>query len=545
MKRGLIIIGFIYFFSIVCFGFSEALPSQKDALDKANFFLLSNPDSSYFYAKLALEKAQRNEIEKELGLAHHAMGKLLFYRGIYSQALENLLLAEQLFEKLEYDSAIVANKNFLGKHFYRTKGIQEAIQMHEEALLLAQKTGDRFGEAYSLSMLGGMYEKKGDYSRALNFQWNAKSLLKFMDDHYLLSEIFENIGSIHEDLYNLDSAFFYFQKAYEVSFLLGSDIHLISKLNNLGDIKRKKSQKEEALQYYNEALALSREMQEPYQESSALRDMARTFADFEEFGLAYSYLDSSRMVYQKVFSNETATQQVLVDDLFMLKEKEQQIAGLEKENEYNLKIRWYLILLFLLLIGLVLVVFSRQRLKSITEKKMMDQQRELYEASQKLLEAELLKRQLEEEKLSKELEANSKALTVETLHVIEKNKMLSDIQERLKSAIDDDEKIQKKKIKNLLKMIEYNFVQDTDWEDFKISFEKVHEDFFKKLHGFSQELSPADLRLASLMKMNLGSKDISSILGISQESLRISRYRLRKKLKLEKGESLLQFILSI
>ena len=333
--------------------------------------------------------------------------------------------------------------------------------------------------------------------------------------------------------------------AYDVSLNQGDNINLISKLNNLGDVKRKKHQKEEALPYYFEALKLSRELQEAYQESSALRDIAKTFVDSEDFRLAYAYLDSSRMVYQKIFSNETATQQVLIDDLFMLKVKEQQIIELENEKAYNLKIRWYLIILLLLLIGLILVVYSRQRLKVITEKKMGEQQKQLFEASKKLMEAELAQRKLEEDKLSKELESNAKALSVETLHVIEKNKILTDIRERLKNSLDDDVKVQKKKIKNLLKLIEHNFVQGTDWDDFKISFEKVHEDFFKKLHHFSQELSPADLKLASLMKMNLGSKDIASLLEISPESLRVSRYRLRKKMKLEKGASLQQFILSL
>jgi len=519
--------------------------NQRTLLEAADFMTGNNTDSSYFYLKLLRDNAQRAGNEKEIGLAYHGLGKLLYHRGIYSQSLENLLLAEEIFEKLKYDSATVGNRNYLGKLFYKTKGIQEAIHMHEDALLLAQKTEDKFGEAYSLSMLGGMYEKSGDYITALHFQRNAKSLLQFLDDKYLLSEIFENIGSIHEDLENLDSAFFYFNKAYDVSLSQGENINLISKLNNLGDIKRKKLLKEAALQYYFEALALSKKMQDAYQESSALRDIARTYADFEEFKLAYSYLDSSRMVYQMIFSNETATQQVLVDDLFMLKVKERQIIELENEQAYNLKIRWYLMILLLLLIGLVLVVYSRQRLKVITENKMMEQQKQLFEASKKLMEAELVKRKLEEDKLSRELESNAKALTAETLHVIEKNKMLTDIRERLKNSLDDDAKVQKKKMKNLLKMIEHNFVQDTDWEDFKISFEKVHEDFFKKLHNYSHELSPADLKLASLMKMNLGSKDIASILGISLDSLRISRYRLRKKMNLEKGESLQQFILSL
>jgi hypothetical protein len=134
--------------------------------------------------------------------------------------------------------------------------------------------------------------------------------------------------------------------------------------------KGRNAKKKKPFRYYFEALNLSRELQEAYQESSALRDIAKTYADFEEFRIAYAYLDSGRMVYQMIFSNETATQQVLIDDFFMLKLKEQQIIELENEKAYNLKIRWYLILLLLLLIGLILVVYSRQRLKVITEKKM-------------------------------------------------------------------------------------------------------------------------------------------------------------------------------
>jgi DNA-binding CsgD family transcriptional regulator len=59
------------------------------------------------------------------------------------------------------------------------------------------------------------------------------------------------------------------------------------------------------------------------------------------------------------------------------------------------------------------------------------------------------------------------------------------------------------------------------------------------------DLTPSELRLASLMRLNLNSKDIASTLNISPDSLRISRHRLKKKLALEKGESLQQFILGI
>jgi DNA-binding CsgD family transcriptional regulator len=45
--------------------------------------------------------------------------------------------------------------------------------------------------------------------------------------------------------------------------------------------------------------------------------------------------------------------------------------------------------------------------------------------------------------------------------------------------------------------------------------------------------------------MNLESGDIATLLGISQDSLRVIRYRLRKKFNLQQGESLTAFIQSL
>ncbi|ULT24615.1 hypothetical protein KUH03_37720 [Sphingobacterium sp. E70] len=53
------------------------------------------------------------------------------------------------------------------------------------------------------------------------------------------------------------------------------------------------------------------------------------------------------------------------------------------------------------------------------------------------------------------------------------------------------------------------------------------------------------MRLIALLKINLNNTDIAILLGISQDSLRVARHRLRKKLKLEQGEDLAGYLLSI
>jgi DNA-binding CsgD family transcriptional regulator len=53
------------------------------------------------------------------------------------------------------------------------------------------------------------------------------------------------------------------------------------------------------------------------------------------------------------------------------------------------------------------------------------------------------------------------------------------------------------------------------------------------------------MRLIALLRINLDSADIATLLGISTDSLRVSRYRLRKKLNIAQGDNLTAFIQSL
>jgi DNA-binding CsgD family transcriptional regulator len=94
-------------------------------------------------------------------------------------------------------------------------------------------------------------------------------------------------------------------------------------------------------------------------------------------------------------------------------------------------------------------------------------------------------------------------------------------------------------------MIDHNFTHDKEWDDFRQVFEKVHTHFFEKLSQRSPDLTPAELRLAALFRLNMSSKDMAATLGISQDSLRIARYRLKKKLQLPEEENLIHYLLGL
>ena len=84
-----------------------------------------------------------------------------------------------------------------------------------------------------------------------------------------------------------------------------------------------------------------------------------------------------------------------------------------------------------------------------------------------------------------------------------------------------------------------------DWRVFDANFDRAHEQFMKTLKGNYRELTPSDLRLCAFLRMNLSSKEIAPLLGISVRGVENHRYRLRKKLNLDADGNLTDFIIRL
>ena len=88
-------------------------------------------------------------------------------------------------------------------------------------------------------------------------------------------------------------------------------------------------------------------------------------------------------------------------------------------------------------------------------------------------------------------------------------------------------------------------IKSEAWEQFERYFDNVHPGFLKKLAARFPALTPAEIKLASFLRLNLTTKEISNITFNSPESIKTSRNRLRKKLNLDPGTSIVTYLLSI
>lgn len=504
-----------------------------------------HPDSLLIGLKTRYNAAVTQNKEAEAAGYLQQIGQLLFISGHYPQSLDYLMQAEKIYRSRNDQAMLAANLDMLGALYYRTRRPQLARKQYDEALTIYEGLKQESGKAEIYGRIGHLYEKREMYDSAFHFQRRALASYQLDGHADGAAKIYENIGSIYEDLENYDSAYYYFNKAYALNVQTRNVRAQVEVVNNLGDVLRKTGRFREGLAYSIRSLQLAETNGERYQVSSAYNDMAKAYNLLARNDSAFHYLALSRSLLNDIYSEESTKQLALLQTLYDIEKKDSEIAQLTQARRIDMLISIGTGVVIVFIIVVAALIISRQRLKLRNEQKLRAQHQQVYEAQKQLMEADLRNKKLEEENLKQQLETKTQELSSYTLHVIRKNQLLEDLRTKLDEMIKDDKRDQRKQIRALSEQIGEGLQDNQHWEEFRGIFEQVHQSFFDRLQQQTGPLTANDLRLIALIKMNLTSADIATLLGISQDSLRVIRHRLRKKLNLTAGDNLSAYIQSI
>jgi len=205
-------------------------------------------------------------------------------------------------------------------------------------------------------------------------------------------------------------------------------------------------------------------------------------------------------------------------------------------------------IVFILLI-LFIILFSRRRFE-ITRQKSIKEEQEKSRRREELLQREALEAEKEmirmrNDQLRKSMKQKNKELANATYQMVHKNETLINLKDKLKSMVTTMSSEENKQLtRKLIKMINKDIDSEKQWEIFETHFENVHEEFLKRLKETYPGLTPRELKLCAYLRMNISSKEISVLMNISTRGVEIARYRLRKKLELQRDTNLVDFIIS-
>ncbi len=163
---------------------------------------------------------------------------------------------------------------------------------------------------------------------------------------------------------------------------------------------------------------------------------------------------------------------------------------------------------------------------------------QLSETSQKQIE------DLKNQKLKAEIHHKNNQLASVTMHLINKNEFVQEVRKRIDHML-QERSASTEELRKIIKTIDRNMTEDDSWDQFSYHFDQVHGDFLKKLSNDVDKLTPQETKLAAYLRMNMSSKEIANLMNISVRGVELARYRLRKKLGLDRDQNLNDYLMQV
>ena len=503
--------------------------------------------------------------------AIRAEGALLAFKQDYRVSKDSTKKAIGIFKSINDSVGLSAAFNDLGVTFRRLGMLDSAIIYNMKSLKIREKLtpkSDVLAQNYaSIGTLHGMmdndlqaeqyffkaeaiYLKTKEYSRlgdiwnkiavnnrrrdsikeAIRYYKKADSLYTAIDYTRGRALITNNLGNLYESEKNTALANEYYKTA--IKFATASNrINIIASANiNLGHNLYLQKEYERAIHHYNEALPIAQKTGRYVQLSHIYKNMSAALAGLGKYKEALEYKEKHLVVYDSVYNQQSRTKINELQLQYETEKKEVEIALQEEEiNTLNEKARADKLkkgiyaggmVATLALLGLAVFGF-RQRIKK-----------------------NRIEREKQEEIYKQEIEHKKKELTSQTLHLVQKNTFIQELKENLENLKNSPEKF-KTEFRRIVMLLKKENASDKDWEVFKTYFADVHNDFDQKLKTLYADISEKEIRLAAFLRMNLTTKEIAATLNVLPDSILKSKYRLKKKLNLEKETDLAGFLNTI
>jgi len=528
-------------------------------LEIAELFRFENLDSTLSYLIKAKEMGEEYGNDEQFAKTYSLLGEVYFNQADYTNAWLYYNEASEAYRSLNQPLNEAKGLSFAGNSKLVVGDLETALNSYIKSFEIFESLNDTSGIIYAYTSIGQVYSSLRDFPKGeLNYQkafklaemisdsaaiarlWNnqgmlyleTKELNKASDNLQLAQKYFKksgntwaelsvlnNIAILHDYTNNYDEAIPIYYNIISYSDSLGDKLGVALANSNLGDICTKTFDFETANDYYLKSLELAFEIKKPDLIRNLYEKLSVVSREQNNAEAALDYLEKHIVFKDSVFTIEKNNQILKMQNRFDLERKENEILVLQKEKDAEeIKRKTVLIIfIFTFIVSVLIIVLLRYKMSK--NKKIRQQEKKLHHQEQELSKAELDKKILIEKQLQEKIKHADKQLTTSALNIIQKNELMIELKNRL-------ENLSHEKTTDIKSLINYNFKLDNDWQEFQYYFEQVHKDFYLLLKKDYPDLSPTELKITALIKLNFSIKQTASIMGITSDSVKTYRSRI-------------------
>ena len=542
-----------------------------------SYYGLGKMDSALYFYHLALHASRLAHDNYETGNNYSSLASIFLTTGRKDSSLYYYELAIDLFETSK-DSSSLSDALLRYGNVHNDMGHHaQAIEAYLASIRICESIGKELYIAYNYGAIGTVHDKQGNYEQAKKYFLQAKEVFQKLDDWYGLMGVYNNLGILYKNQEKYDEAL----EAYNQSLVYSDSIAFapgqLSAHTNLGILHTQLKQFELALHHSsiglelsytfedkdaigdnlnwmaqaqlglkdyttalnnaNAALEIGYEAESLERQRDALLTLSEIYAETHRYAESLDMFKQYSAIKDSLFNISKTKQMDEILTLYETEKKDNEIALLAKKTEIDRikKTRlWIAFGLSVLIGGLLLYL---QWVRRSRDRKIHAQEKELEVRRRRTAE-------LENEKITRELDFKKQELAAKALQLARKNEFLQSVHQQVEQLRQHSTSDVEHTTRQISRQIRRDIESEEEWEQFLSSFREVHRDFIDELQKTYPSLTKGEIRLACLMKMNLSGKELASMLNISYEGIKKARHRMRKKLNLDSEIDIQDYMLS-
>ena len=430
-----------------------------------------------------------------------------------------------------------------------------------------------------LLLMGRVYGKLDDYKKAIELNEQATAAYQELGDSLAVAGCYNERGVIHNFWSEHKEAERYFLKALEINRQQSNLWGIVANLNNLclypGDTEAK-------LNYIQEAITINKHLNAQWSLGENYNNLGRQLyfggryrEALEALGKAYEYaseigarellcdnyeyhahlyakMGAYRQAYDNVLKMNKMRSELQSNDrlrnieqgIAYKRYQQQKFEAEQQQQAYKIKLLnrnlWILVILFVLVVACGFYVYKLSKRRKDLE--LMEARYRLQCSERELDELKLQQQQLELQRVQDALETSRQEATTFAVFLQSRDQLLDKIREMIKEGYKMDAASFVPHLKKLNAYISQYQSGDTANSTLLQNIEEKNQAFVQRLTEKHPDLTQGEIHLATLLRVNLSTKEIAMITGTTPKTVNMNRYRLRKALELEGEEDLVDYL---
>lgn len=529
-------------------------------------YTVKNLDSAIYYSEKCIELADK---PNELLLKANAianLGSIAMDMGNYNQSIILADSVSKIYLRLNNYLLYGVTLGDIGHTYLFMGEHSKASQKTFEALKVLDTINEQpFRKADLFKQLGQINNLEGNYAKAIDYYKKADAIYEELSDHLYQSYIALETGNVYNNMNNYGQALSAYQKALELSERYNYPDNIANAYHNIGLIYKKQGEFDKALPFLLKGLDFTQNL--AFNNIVGYHNVGEIYSLLGNNKRAIDYLnnaiqlaDSLKALSQLAYALDIRSKayeragdlqnalddrkryEVYSDSVYNI-EKTKEIERFQTEYETEKKE--------------AALALQKEEIKTLNEKAKVDKLTKglyaggmfsfvtisglLFFGFRQRMKKNRIEREKQEEIYRKEIEYKKKELASQTLHLVQKNTFLQELKENL-DKIKKSPELFKVEFRRLTMLLKKQTAEDKDWEVFKSYFADVHDNFDNKLRALHEGITDKEIRLAAFLRMNLTTKEIAAMFNVIPTSILTSKYRLKKKLGLDRETDLTDFL---